>query len=119
MGVSAILTSGACSRKAAMRASCSRVSGVSVAWPDAKGIGSTSMRSMRESALNRTRPIQLTGAAMAFTAMFRIVLQMASLKSKRGSLSRPLTGRVTRMSPRESFMSETSIPRGNPIRACA
>ena len=50
------------------------------------------MRSIRLSAVYRTRPIQLTGALIAFTATFLSVLQMASLKSKRGSLSRPLTG---------------------------
>ena len=112
-------TTGTCSRKAANLATCSWASAASVAEPGANGIGSISTRWIRESDPTWTRPIQLTGAAIALTATFRTVLQRASLISKRGSLSRPPTGSDSRISPRRSFISATIMPRGSPMRACA
>jgi hypothetical protein len=98
---------------------CDSPSGVIVAVPGWKGIGSIWTFSIRASAVYCRRPIQLTGVAMALMATVRADLQMASLKSKRGSSRRPLTGKETLISPLLFFMSEAMSPRGRPIRACA
>ena len=94
-------------------------SGVGSAVPGSKAIGLTSIRSMRESLLICTRPIQLTGSAIALIATERTALQIASLKSNFGSPSLPPTGNATLMSPRLSFISEVSMPSGNPMRFSA
>ena len=82
-------------------------------------MGSTSTRSICESGLTRSRPIQLTGSVIVLIATVRIALRIVSRKSKRGSLSRPPTGKDTRMSPRESRISATARLSGRPALARA
>ena len=69
--------SGIWSRNATSRVSCSCPSGVGVEVLGSNRIGSISIRSMRESAVDLTRPIKLTGAVIAFSATWRSVLQMS------------------------------------------
>ncbi len=87
--------------------------------PGSNVTGSTWIRSIRESGVNCTRPIQLTGSVMALMATERTAPQIASRKSKRGSLRRPPTGKDRLMSPRRSFINVVIRPSGKPIRAWA